>query len=57
MMIDAHDEAKTEAYRRVGALTGPGRPRQWSEETKRRGTLAKDTVSSLVWGRICLARS
>ena len=57
MMIDANDEAKTEAYRRVGALTGPGRPRQWSEETKRCGTLAKDTVSSLVWGRICLARS
>jgi hypothetical protein len=56
MMIDANDEAKTEAYRRVRALAGPGRRRQWSEETKRRGKPAKDAVSSLMWGRICLAR-
>jgi transposase-like protein len=33
-MVDVNDDAKCSVYRRVGVLTGPGRRRKWSDETK-----------------------
>lgn len=35
-MVDVNDDAKGGVYRRVEVLTGPGRRRKWSDETKAR---------------------
>ncbi len=50
-MVDVNDDAKAGGYRRVAVLTGPGRRRDWPDETKARivaETLAPGAVVSEV---------
>jgi len=50
-MVDVNDDARDGGYRRVEVLTGPGRRRRWSDESKARivaETLAPGAVVSEV---------